>query len=220
MKATHRHPPRLTDHAARLSRCVPYRPEHPAYSPGASIALWGTRGSMGIGGTGRLGSRGGVGGNGINGVRLDRSFYCSGKRRVARQAKDHPEGLPTAWHTTWRSPFREKSGPGGQAHLHTTLNKSRDEKLDLARPGSGNASGKRALVMGTGARLPALARAAQQRQKGASTWARTRDLSVNSRALCQLSHGGNTMDTQGQNVHPAGFEPAPSDEDYDLNVAC
>ena len=28
------------------------------------------------------------------------------------------------------------------------------------------------------------------RQKGASTWARTRDLSVNSRALCQLSHGG------------------------------
>ena len=28
------------------------------------------------------------------------------------------------------------------------------------------------------------------RQKDASTWARTRDLSVNSRALCQLSHGG------------------------------
>ena len=27
-------------------------------------------------------------------------------------------------------------------------------------------------------------------QKCASTWARTRDLSVNSRALCQLSHGG------------------------------
>ena len=27
----------------------------------------------------------------------------------------------------------------------------------------------------------------------ASTWARTRDLSVNSRALCQLSHGGLTL---------------------------
>ena len=32
----------------------------------------------------------------------------------------------------------------------------------------------------------------------ASTWARTRDLSVNSRALCQLSHGGNTMDTEAK----------------------
>ena len=28
------------------------------------------------------------------------------------------------------------------------------------------------------------------KNKSASTWARTRDLSVNSRALCQLSHGG------------------------------
>ena len=51
-----------------------------------------------------------------------------------------------------------------------------------------------------------------QRDINASTWARTRDLSVNSRALCQLSHGGFYM-------HPAGFEPAPSNEDYDLNVA-
>ena len=32
------------------------------------------------------------------------------------------------------------------------------------------------------------------RQKDASTWARTRDLSVNSRALCQLSHGGTSED--------------------------
>jgi hypothetical protein len=32
------------------------------------------------------------------------------------------------------------------------------------------------------------------RQKDASTWARTRDLSVNSRALCQLSHGGISED--------------------------
>ena len=31
-------------------------------------------------------------------------------------------------------------------------------------------------------------------QKDASTWARTRDLSVNSRALCQLSHGGISED--------------------------
>ena len=49
-------------------------------------------------------------------------------------------------------------------------------------------------------------------KENASAWDRTRDLSVNSRALCQLSHGGFYM-------HPAGFEPAPSNEDYDLNVA-
>ena len=104
--------------------------QHPTYNPGASITICGTK------------------------AYRDRSFCCSGKRRVARQAKDHPEGLPTAWHTTWRSPFREKSGPGGQAHLHTTLNKSRDEKLDLAGPGCGNGSGKRPGVIGARARLP------------------------------------------------------------------
>ena len=100
--------------------------------------------------------REGGGGDALTPQRLChyQSFYCSGKRRVARQAKDHPEGLPTAWHTTWRSPFREKSGPGGQAHLHTTLNKSRDEKLDLAGTGCGNGSGKRPGVIGSGARLP------------------------------------------------------------------
>ena len=59
------------------------------------------------------------------------------------------------------------------------------------------------------------ARAEKNKKRGASTWARTRDLSVNSRALCQLSHGG--ISTK---MHPAGFEPAPSNEDYDLNVAC
>ena len=176
MKATHRHPPRLTDHAARLSRCVPYRPKHPAYSPGASIALWGTRPGGDESQVQTLASMliserspGSVPGSSRQASRLlsrsldcnmhhrgyqDRSFCCSGKRRVARQAKDHPEGLPTAWHTTWRSPFREKSGPGGQAHLHTTLNKSRDEKLDLAGPGCGNGSGKRPGVIGAGARLP------------------------------------------------------------------
>ena len=186
MKATHRHPPRLTDHAARLSRCVLDGPNHPAYSPGASIALWGTRPRRFDQG-GRLGNTHsdndadrhpwkipGVAfrflpSSSRQASRLlsrsldcnmhhrgyqDRSFYCSGKRRVARQAKDHPEGLPTAWHTTWRSPFREKSGPGGQAHLHTTLNKSRDEKLDLAGPGCGNGSGKRPGVIGARARLP------------------------------------------------------------------
>ena len=56
-------------------------------------------------------------------------------------------------------------------------------------------------------------------KNSASTWARTRDLSVNSRALCQLSHGGTTTGDP-KSVHPAGFEPAPSSEDYDLNVAC
>ena len=167
MKATHRHPPRLTDHAARLSRCVPYRPKHPAYSPGASIALWGTRPGVDseLVGAHHVRARGGSECQSDRSPRItprskqgkprkDRSFYCSGKRRVARQAKDHPEGLPTAWHTTWRSPFREKSGPGGQAHLHTTLNKSRDEKLDLGGPRCGNGSGKRPGVIGRGARLP------------------------------------------------------------------
>ena len=51
----------------------------------------------------------------------------------------------------------------------------------------------------------------------ASTWARTRDLSVNSRALCQLSHGGMCMELvcskdlkQDKKVLP-GFEPGSLD---------
>ncbi len=43
------------------------------------------------------------------------------------------------------------------------------------------------------------------RQKDASTWARTRDLSVNSRALCQLSHGG-TSDI-ATSLERSGLEP-------------
>ena len=42
----------------------------------------------------------------------------------------------------------------------------------------------------------------------ASTWARTRDLSVNSRALCQLSHGG--VPNVLKQVLP-GFEPGSLD---------
>ena len=78
-----------------------------------------------------------------------------------------------------------------QAHLHTTLNKSRDEKLDLVRVCQSYESGKRAMVMAPEIlTIVAQAGSLRGRQKGASTWARTRDLSVNSRALCQLSHGG------------------------------
>ena len=59
------------------------------------------------------------------------------------------------------------------------------------------------------------------RQKDASTWARTRDLSVNSRALCQLSHGGMCMELvcskdlkQATKLHKKvlpGFEPGSLD---------
>ena len=97
-------------------------------------------------------------------------------------------------------PFREIQ-VAGYAHLHTTLNKSRDEKLEIGGLGPPNDFGERAGVMGwrTGTRKPSkdLDRPIWGRgsgiQNGASTWARTRDLSVNSRALCQLSHGGTGM---------------------------
>ena len=135
------------------------------------------------------------------------------------KSKDHPEGLPVRPGTPpLACPFREIQ-VAGYAHLHTTLNKSRDEKLKMGGPGRPNGSGERAGVMVwrmAGQRDLASGR---DRQKGASTWARTRDLSVNSRALCQLSHGGTSLESK-RSVHPAGFEPAPSNEDYDLNVAC
>ena len=106
------------------------------------------------------------------------------------KSKDHPEGLPVRPGTPpLACPFREIQ-VAGYAHLHTTLNKSRDEKLKMGGPGRPNGSGERAGVMVwrmAGQRDLASGR---DRQKGASTWARTRDLSVNSRALCQLSHGG------------------------------
>ena len=109
------------------------------------------------------------------------------------KSKDHPEGLPVRPGTPpLACPFREIQ-VAGYAHLHTTLNKSRDEKLKMCRPGPPNGSGERAGVMVW--RMPGQRDLAsgRDRQKGASTWARTRDLSVNSRALCQLSHGGHCM---------------------------
>ena len=141
----------------------------------------------------------------------DGSFFCSGHIRKARQAKDHAEALPMRPGTPpLTCPFREIQ-VAGYAHLHTTLNKSRDEKLNRRRVGRTNDFGGRAGVMGPRRPTGKLNRG-DRIKNGASTWARTRDLSVNSRALCQLSHGGLYM-------HPAGFEPAPSNEDYDLNVA-
>ena len=47
-------------------------------------------------------------------------------------------------------------------------------------------------------------------KENASAWDRTRDLSVNSRALCQLSHGGECNDLK--QVLP-GFEPGSLDSE-------
>ena len=122
----------------------------------------------------------------------DGSFFCSGHIRKARQAKDHAEALPMRPGTPpLTCPFREIQ-VAGYAHLHTTLNKSRDEKLNRRRVGRTNDFGGRAGVMGPRRRTGKLNRG-DRIKNGASTWARTRDLSVNSRALCQLSHGGHCM---------------------------
>ena len=59
------------------------------------------------------------------------SFCCSGQHQETRQAKDHPKAAYEAWHTAWRYPFRARRDWQSQAHLHTTLNKSRDEKLEI-----------------------------------------------------------------------------------------
>ena len=80
------------------------------------------------------------------------SFCCSGKRQVARQAKDHPKAAYEAWHTAWRYPFRARRDWQSQAHLHTTLNKSRDEKLEIVGAGATYAFGKRDCIMGEGAK--------------------------------------------------------------------
>ena len=61
------------------------------------------------------------------------SFCCSGQHQETRQAKDHPKAAYEAWHTAWRYPFRARRDWQSQAHLHTTLNKSRDEKLEIER---------------------------------------------------------------------------------------
>ena len=76
------------------------------------------------------------------------SFFCSGHIRKARQAKDHAEALPMRPGTPpLTCPFREIQ-VAGYAHLHTTLNKSRDEKLKSRRVGRGSDFGGRAGVMG------------------------------------------------------------------------
>ena len=63
------------------------------------------------------------------------------------KSKDHPEGLPVRPGTPpLACPFREIQ-VAGYAHLHTTLNKSRDEKLYRRRVGRGSDSGGRAGVM-------------------------------------------------------------------------
>ena len=81
-------------------------------------------------------------------VEVDGSFFCSGHIRKARQAEDHAEALPMKPGTPpLTCPFREIQ-VAGYAHLHTTLNKSRDEKLNRRRVGRGSDSGGRAGVMG------------------------------------------------------------------------
>ena len=59
------------------------------------------------------------------------SFCCSGQHQETRQTKDRPKAAYEAWHTAWRYPFRARRDWQSQAHLHTTLNKSRDEKLEI-----------------------------------------------------------------------------------------
>jgi hypothetical protein len=80
------------------------------------------------------------------------SFCCSGQHQETRQAKDHPKAAYEAWHTAWRYPFRARRDWQSQAHLHTTLNKSRDEKLEIVGAGATYAFGKRACIMGEGAK--------------------------------------------------------------------
>ena len=58
------------------------------------------------------------------------SFYCNGRSPTRRQAWDHPKAA-LAWHYAKTCPFREIEDRIS-SHLHTTLNKSRDEKLMLA----------------------------------------------------------------------------------------
>ena len=58
------------------------------------------------------------------------SFYCNGRSPTRRQAWDHPKAA-LAWHYAKTCPFRENVDRIS-SHLHTTLNKSRDEKLMLA----------------------------------------------------------------------------------------
>ena len=79
-----------------------------------------------------------------------RSFCCSGQHQETRQAKDHPKAAYEAWHTAWRYPFRARRDWQSQAHLHTTLNKSRDEKLEIVGVWPTYPFGKRACIMGEG----------------------------------------------------------------------
>ena len=56
--------------------------------------------------------------------------------------------------------------------------------------------------------VPAIRKAANYtavNQKNALTWARTRDLSVNSRALCQLSHEGLSLGSECCNFTTSGL---------------
>ena len=78
------------------------------------------------------------------------SFCCSGQHQETRQAKDHPKAAYEAWHTAWRYPFRARRDWQSQAHLHTTLNKSRDEKLEIVGVWPTYPFGKRACIMGEG----------------------------------------------------------------------
>ena len=78
------------------------------------------------------------------------SFCCSGQHQETRQAKDHPKAAYEAWHTAWRYPFRARRDWQSQAHLHTTLNKSRDEKLEIVGVWPTYPFGKRACIMGVG----------------------------------------------------------------------
>ena len=76
------------------------------------------------------------------------SFCCSGQHQETRQAKDHPKAAYEAWHTAWRYPFRARRDWQSQAHLHTTLNKSRDEKLEIGGVWPTYHFGKRGCIMG------------------------------------------------------------------------
>ena len=78
------------------------------------------------------------------------SFCCSGQHQETRQAKDHPKAAYEAWHTAWRYPYRARRDWQSQAHLHTTLNKSRDEKLEIVGVWPAYPFGKRACIMGEG----------------------------------------------------------------------
>ena len=89
------------------------------------------------------------------------SFYCNGRSPARRQAWDHPKAA-LAWHLAKTCPFREIEDRIS-SHLHTTLNKSRDEKLDLAGAGSPYDFGKRAPDMVIGARLARVRREAKRR---------------------------------------------------------